>query len=238
MSTVLQLCLFDPLVGIEVAMPRHCQCGEPTYYIDAGRSGPHRVSLRCPKCSSHGGWLSHEVASFLEKIVEKFGRPDKPVSVRVPPPGDGGNSSHPCTMQMKGKAMVTKAEAFPSLFLKAEDLKGPVVLKVIASNYEKLNGLDGKAKQKVVLGFAKTEKQLALNATNFDAVMDITAEEDSDNWVGHKLELYPTTTTLPGKGTVPCIRIRKPGEAQPPALAVVPATVQPAAPDLDDEIPF
>ena len=128
--------------------------------------------------------------------------------------------------------MVTKAEAFPSRFLKAEDLKGPVVLKVTASSYEKLNGLDGKAKQKVVLSFAKTEKQLALNATNFDSVMDITAEADSDDWVGHKIELYPTTTTLPGKGTVPCIRIRKPGEA--PA----PAPVQPVPPDMDDEIPF
>jgi hypothetical protein len=65
--------------------------------------------------------------------------------------------------------------------------------------------------------------------------MDITGEADSDNWRGHQVEVYPTTTEMRGK-VVPCIRIRSPkqGETSPTKR---PAKPPPSA-EMDDEIPF
>jgi hypothetical protein len=133
--------------------------------------------------------------------------------------------------------MPTKDEMFPSKYLKAGELKGnPVVVKIASATPEKLKNASGVEQRKVVLTFFKTEKQLPLNATNFDAVMDITGEDDSDNWSGHKIELYPTETTL-RNDVVKCIRIRKPSQAPAPAPAPAPTPVA-ADPEMDDEIPF
>ncbi len=44
--------------------------------------------------------------------------------------------------------------------------------------------------------------------SNWDGVAAI-AGDDTDDWPGHRLELYPTTTELKGK-VVDCIRIRAP----------------------------
>jgi hypothetical protein len=170
------------------------------------------------------------------KQSSNSGAPRNPLwCVRLPPCVTAEISSHAQTEEEL--EMVTRAEAFPSRFLKADDLQRPVVLKVTGSNYEKLNGLDGKSKQKVVLSFAKTEKQLALNSTNFETMMDLTGENDSDNWVGAKIELYPTQTTMQGK-MVNCIRIRKPGELPQSNSAGAPITAHAVDPDVDDDIPF
>jgi hypothetical protein len=74
----------DPLIGIEVNLPRHCQCGHDTLHIGPGR-GPHRGSLHCALCQRHCGWLSSESAKFICSVIEHFGRPTAPVCVRVPP---------------------------------------------------------------------------------------------------------------------------------------------------------
>jgi hypothetical protein len=73
----------DPLVGIEVQLPHHCECGHDLLHIGPGR-GAHRASLRCARCGRHCGWLSSESANFLTAVVAHFGRPTAPVRVRVP----------------------------------------------------------------------------------------------------------------------------------------------------------
>jgi hypothetical protein len=72
----------DPLVGIEINLPRHCQCGHDTLHVGPGR-GRHRASLHCARCGLHCGWLSHKTATFLSAVIERFGRPIAPVHVRV-----------------------------------------------------------------------------------------------------------------------------------------------------------
>jgi hypothetical protein len=110
--------------------------------------------------------------------------------------------------------MPTKSELFPSKYLKAEDLKGnPVVLTIKGSDMETLKDpKTGRDQEKLVLSFDRTKKLLPLNMTNFDAVVEVTREENSDRWIGHRIEVYPTTTRL-GVKTVACIRIRKPQAA-------------------------
>jgi hypothetical protein len=73
----------DPLVGLLVKISDHCRCGEEVAQIGES-AGPHRAALRCYDCGRHRGWLSHEAGVFLTKIIEKFGRPEIPISIRRP----------------------------------------------------------------------------------------------------------------------------------------------------------
>src|SRR5262249_32624221 len=72
-----------PVVGIQINLPRHCQCGHDVLHVCSGR-GPHRASLQCARCGRHCGWLSHIVAKFLSEVIEHFGKPIAFVQVRVP----------------------------------------------------------------------------------------------------------------------------------------------------------
>jgi hypothetical protein len=142
-------------------------------------------------------------------------------------------------MQRKTQ-MTTRDEAFPSKYLKAADLKGrSVILEIAAAPEETLTGFDGQSQVKSVLYFSGTKKKLPLNRTNWNAVADVTGEEDSDRWAGHRVELYPATTEMNGK-TLPCIRIRTPAvrAVQPLAKSDAAAARSDAANDLDDTIPF
>jgi hypothetical protein len=133
--------------------------------------------------------------------------------------------------------MPTKNDVFPSKYLKAADLNGrPLTLEIKSAPLEVLNGPDGKQDQKTVLYFTNTPKKMPLNRVNWDAVVDVTGEVDSDNWVGHKIEVYPTTTQMGGK-TVDCIRIRTPMVRPSTRSKNKPAT-KPIADDLNDEIGF
>jgi hypothetical protein len=70
--------------------------------------------------------------------------------------------------------------------------------------------------------------------TNWDAVGAI-AGDDTLDWPGHRIELYPSTTTMKGS-PVDCIRIRPPKLQKTKAKAAAMAAT--ADDDLDDDIPF
>jgi hypothetical protein len=73
----------DLLKGLEVHMPSSCsKCGCVTALIHAEAN---RSSLRCTSCRAHLGSVSSLTERFLEKIVECFGRPTKPIQVRQNP---------------------------------------------------------------------------------------------------------------------------------------------------------
>jgi hypothetical protein len=143
--------------------------------------------------------------------------------------------------------MVNKAQAFPSKFLKADDLlQGGKVLKIEALDLEKI-GTD--KEDKYVLRFSKFDKASVLNVTNWDLIAAF-AGADSDDWPGKFVVLYPTTTSYAGK-SVPCIRVRRPRDAPPkpspdaeqqhaeqPAAKPMPAKASTAGPEWDDAIPF
>jgi hypothetical protein len=143
--------------------------------------------------------------------------------------------------------MARRDAVFPSKYLKAADLSGkPLLVTVESAPIETLKSPEGKEQSKTVLYFKGTKKCFPLNVTNWDAVVDVTSEDDSDNWPGHKLELFPTTTTMAGK-LKDCIRIRPPAQRELPKQR--PARPKPTkkggaaekltlAEEMDDEIPF
>jgi hypothetical protein len=139
--------------------------------------------------------------------------------------------------------MATREQAFPTRFLKAADLGGkPAVVTIKEAAQEKLKNGNGEEETKTVLYFQKGKKALVLNLTNWTKIADVTGEDDSDNWPGHRIEVFPTTTEMKGK-EVDCIRVRKPGQGELPikkktAPPPMPEPKPPLADELDDEIPW
>jgi hypothetical protein len=131
--------------------------------------------------------------------------------------------------------MVKRHEVFPSRFLKEADLGGkPLVGEIERAPQEEL-GSGADKEVKTVLYLKGMSKALPLNMTNWDSVAEI-AGDDTDNWPGHRIELYTSTTTLRGS-VVPCIRIRAP---RPKELLPRPRPRPPTlrADDMDDDIPW
>jgi hypothetical protein len=138
--------------------------------------------------------------------------------------------------------MAKRDDVFPSKYLRASDLNGkPLVVVIASAELETMKTPEGKMQPKTVLTFRGIKKSLPLNRTNWDKVADITGKDDSDDWPGDRLELFPTTTEMKGE-TVDCIRVRKPDQPalplkqRPAAKKAAPA--KPLTDDMDDEIPW
>lgn len=76
---------------------------------------------------------------------------------------------------------------------------------------------DGK-KQRVLL-FHEIEQKLGLNVTNWDAIARITGQDDDDNWLGAKIELFVIPEQKSPTGYA--VRVKKPSGQ--PAAAPAPA---------------
>jgi hypothetical protein len=71
----------QPLAGLEVRLPDPCRCSGAIALLGPG-AGPHRASLHCRECSTHRGWVSHTTYEFLCSVANKFGRPQRPITIR------------------------------------------------------------------------------------------------------------------------------------------------------------
>ena len=133
--------------------------------------------------------------------------------------------------------MAKRNEVFPSRYLQAADLNGkPINLTIEKAPLETLKNKSGED-TKTVLYFRGTKKSLPLNRTNWDKVADITGEDDSNDWPGHQIQLYPTNTSF-GADVVDCIRIREPEQGELKPAKAKPAKAKPSlAEEMDDEIP-
>lgn len=120
-------------------------------------------------------------------------------------------------------------DVFPSKYLRAGDLDGHEPIVTIDRVVMETIGDDRKS----VVYFKGKDKGLVLNKTNWNAIEDITGEEDSDNWRGHKIKLVTRKVEYQGK-RVPAVRIEEPTTA-----AAKPAPEPEPVDDLDEEsIPF
>lgn len=124
------------------------------------------------------------------------------------------------------------SDIFSGSTLKAEDIKGHEHVVTIESVDSKKFD-DG---PKAVIKFVGKEKALICNRTNWNSIVEITGEEDSDNWTGCKIKLVVARVDFQGK-RVDAIRV------DPPPSTGARASARPAPRETvdapgDDEIPF
>jgi hypothetical protein len=126
--------------------------------------------------------------------------------------------------------------AFPSEFLKASDLDDSPVAATIKGIKMAEVGRD--KDKKPIVYFEGKEKGLVLNKTNGKTIAKIANSEETDDWTGVKIILYPTETEFGGE-MVDCIRVRAPKPAGSPLRKPAPP---PASEDdfhaADDDVPF
>ncbi len=96
--------------------------------------------------------------------------------------------------------MATLRQAFPSKYLKADDLGGASLQATVKlASMENIQIPGSASEPKVVLYFQGGVKPLILNATNFKAMVEITGQPDSDNWNGAKVQLVKRQAAFGGK---------------------------------------
>jgi hypothetical protein len=125
------------------------------------------------------------------------------------------------------------AAAFPSKYLKADDLTGPVQVQIAAVRIENV-GTDQEPEHKATMYFSyqgrPAEKGMVLNRTNADTIsMDL--GDETDTWIGHTIELFKMRVQGP-KGPTNGIRLRvlHPTQVAPAAASPFAQSSQPYAP--------
>ena len=100
-------------------------------------------------------------------------------------------------------------DMFPGKYVKSSELSQPVSLVIKEVKLESVyNPRKGNIDVWVVY-FDGAKKGLILNKVNAFAIAEITASEETDDWVGEEIELYPTKVSVAGEKKS-AIRVRKP----------------------------
>ena len=120
--------------------------------------------------------------------------------------------------------------AFPGQFLKAADLQGKRVQVTIESvDLEDIGG-----ETKPVVHFMGKERGLVLNKTNSNAIWAIAGTDETDDWKGTVITLYPSKTDFQGK-RVDCLRVDPPDVAPRRTPAPAPRRAPVPEPEPVDE---
>lgn len=125
------------------------------------------------------------------------------------------------------------SEAFPSNFLKAEDLGGkPVTLTIEAIDFDEI-GQGRDKEKKLIITFRKTDKKLICNKTNATTIGKLYGE-DTDAWVGQRITIMPREVEYQGE-MVWSIRVSL---QKPAATATKPVEPEPEPAGDTDDVPF
>lgn len=124
------------------------------------------------------------------------------------------------------------SEAFPSRFLKAQDVSAPARATIAGVAMEDLGDA-----RKPVLTFQGRSKQLVVNLTNGRMLAAYFGDE-MNAWIGKEIEIYADKTNMKGQ-IVDCLRVRVPqAPAAPFQAPAQPAAAPAAAGDPNDDIPW
>jgi hypothetical protein len=109
--------------------------------------------------------------------------------------------------------MPSYKSAFPSKYLKANDLGGPQIVIVATTQFEAV-GTGNKQEDKLVAHFAESGiKPLVLNLANSRSIAEIAGSDNYEKWAGTRIQLVVSRTEFQGK-SVPCIRIQFPPKSK------------------------
>ena len=106
-------------------------------------------------------------------------------------------------------------EAYPSQYLKQEDIDHDIVLTIARVEMTELQRPDGGVETKPVMQFKDSEKVLVLNVSNWDSIEELYGPE-SDSWPGKQITLFVDADVRFGGKRVGGIRVRsqKPASQQ------------------------
>src|SRR4051794_12877841 len=112
--------------------------------------------------------------------------------------------------------MPTVSDFYPSNYLRCADLKGNERLVTIERVVTELFENDGNKQTKPVVHFKEPGvKPLVLNKTNFMTIAALCGD-DSDEWAGKKIVIYPELVPFKGKVTE-AVRVRRAASPAQPA---------------------
>jgi hypothetical protein len=183
------------ITGFRVRLDhKACCCANAVVARVEGDAGAYE--LRCAECGSRGERLPERAVDFLRSTVGVFGTPPSPIFL-------SGAIYRKVTK-------MNRDELFPSKFFKAADLGGkPLTVTIKAAAVEVLNSPQGGGQQdKLLLSFVNQPKKLVCNVTNYNSISDLHGDE-TDNWPGKRIELYPTKASVGGK-SFDAVRVRAP----------------------------
>jgi hypothetical protein len=127
------------------------------------------------------------------------------------------------------------SDAYPSKYMKAgEDVDedGQRILTIDDVRIEKV-GQGAEAKDKLIVSFSESDKELVLNVTNATTVSKLYGDE-TDDWIGKRVILYCTYVQY-GKDMVLGLRVR-PKVPPPSKVAAKAVPKAPVAPVTEGEI--
>jgi hypothetical protein len=127
--------------------------------------------------------------------------------------------------------MPTASDYFPtptSKYFRAGDFTKEIVGTIQSVDRTEFKNDDGSAAAKPVLHFQDLTQALVLNKTNFTALA-LMLGEDTNDWIGAKVALYPSRVDFKGK-TMPTIKVRRPQKAAAAAAS--------SGHPFNDDVPF
>ena len=110
-------------------------------------------------------------------------------------------------------------------YFKATDFTKEIVVTIKAIDKVEFEN-DGVKAPKPVLSFEETPQEFIVNKTNFTALA-LMLGEDTNDWTGAKVALYPSRVDFKGK-TMPTIKVRRPQKA----------AAAPGGHPFDDDVAF
>lgn len=125
-------------------------------------------------------------------------------------------------------------DIFSSKYLNASDLRGRDV--TVTIERVEVEKMPNSGEKKPALYFRGKDKGLLVNKTNFNTIAGVLGADDTDDWEGKQITLYPTETDFQGK-MVDCIRVRR-NKAATQEWQAPPQQTEPVDVDDDDTIPF
>jgi hypothetical protein len=134
---------------------------------------------------------------------------------------------------------VKASAAFPSAYLKKEDLGDKKVLLTVDRVEMQDVGQGDQMENKPVLYFAGHDKGMVLNRGNADAITEINSGDDEmDNWHGLRVVLYVDRNVMYAGKRVGGIRIAPPPQDKGRPVPPPPAAVVEGFQATDDDVPF
>jgi len=97
-------------------------------------------------------------------------------------------------------------EAFPSKYLKAEEVKEELVVTIDRVLKEEMENREGEIEVKPVIFFRGMPRGMVLNKTNFASIA-FQCGEDTDEWSGKEITLYAPMVSAFGE-TKPALRVK------------------------------